>query len=143
MQRNTNPPPNYARPPTPKAALKAKDNCLNIGRDDIAPAMFMHVPRAPERSKDRYGYQCYFGGGHHAVQNYIEGGWVKASVFRDTEKYLGEVQINLHLMEGGSQDTSIDVERGRHAAARLRPAGCRAPLTHCARCSLGVACQIR
>jgi hypothetical protein len=84
-----------------------KDNSLNVGRDNLPPALFAHAPKAPSRSDDAYGYQCLFGGSRHVVQRYTTGGWVQAGVYRDSEKDLAELSVVMYMADGGKQETYL------------------------------------
>ena len=85
-----------------------QDNCLNIGRDDITqPGLFVYAPRAPDRSDDACGYQCRFGGPLAAVQQYIDGGWLQAEVYRDSNKAVGELRSIISHTQSGRQETHL------------------------------------
>ena len=87
-----------------------KDNCLNIGRDDIAtPALFVYAPRAPAYGHADYGWQCLFGGSHHVVQQYIAGGWVQAGVWRNSETSVAELRVGMHMIGGGEQRVELQM----------------------------------
>ena len=96
MQRNTNPPPTYARPPTPKAAPKAKNNCLNIGRDDIALGLFTHMARPPVTSPGQYENQRRFGG-DYVIANRPTGsqGMTTITMFRNARVDVAALEIEM------------------------------------------------
>lgn len=90
----------------------SKDNCLNIGRDDITPTAFMHVPRAPDRSDDQWGNQCNFGLAARraaAVSRYMPNGFLSIAVYRDSEKDAGELTVTLGGSGLGRQETRLQL----------------------------------
>lgn len=81
-----------------------KDNCLNIGRDDITnPALFMHAPRPACRSNDQYGYQCRFGSdkSNFALNRHVGNVYTGATVYRNSEEDFVELQISAKEEIGG------------------------------------------
>jgi hypothetical protein len=87
-----------------------KDNCLNIGRDDIStPALFVHAPRAPRRPNDQYGYQLRFGGdtSNYALIRRVGSVHMGTTVYRDSETNYAELQVN--ITENGGGGSHIDL----------------------------------
>ena len=89
---------------------KPKDNCLNIGRDEITPALFAHMPRAPEVCAD-FPDQRRFGGYCAVFQNFgtSTGTGLSMTVYRHSTQEHGELQVSISNLWNDINKTTVDM----------------------------------
>ena len=88
----------------------SKNNCLNIGREDHTPALFMHAPRAPSMPED-FQDQRRFGGFSAITQNFgtATGTGLSITVYRHARSERGQLQVNVSNNWRELSSTIIDL----------------------------------
>jgi hypothetical protein len=118
---------------------QANDNSLNIGRDDITPAAFVHVPRPPTCSPGVNFWQRRFGG-YSALRQQIGfiGPSTRVTVFRAAMDNIAELTVQHKFADFGENEMTL-----RLSADEMQTLACALlDAAHDLRTLPGVDCEI-